>query len=158
MAKSKKKSATSAKKSSKKKSVARHATQVPRLSAAEKAGLLKPGEDLDEILADVASAWRRVARQVRVAGLTPAKIESLSRKALRAAQKEQALAAKQADRLAPLSDTRMRTADEAYRAALKIKRVADAMAETDPAVADAFAKVNERFRRARPPGDASGGA
>lgn len=44
------------------------------------------------------------------------------------------------------TDERIRTADAAYRAVLRVKRVADAVAAEDQAVADAFASVNARFR------------
>jgi len=118
-----------------------------RLSAAEKAQLLKPGEDLDEIIAETLHAWELVARKVRVPGLSPAKLRSLLKKALRDVERENALYAKQAAKLAPLTDARMKSSDAAYRAGLKVKRIADAIGDTDPAVADAFASVGERFRR-----------
>jgi len=122
--------------------------KAARLTAAEKRMLLKPGEDLDEIVADTIAAWRMVPRKVRVANLSAARLESLLRRAEKASQKERELAAKQAAKLAPLTDARLRTVDEAYRMALKVKRIADAVAATDVDVADAFAAVNERFVRA----------
>ncbi|MGE0784366.1 MAG: hypothetical protein AB7S26_01660 [Sandaracinaceae bacterium] len=50
----------------------------------------------------------------------------------------------------------MRSSDAVYRAGLKVKKIADAIGDTDPAVAEAFAAVSERFRRggrAEPPAE-----
>jgi hypothetical protein len=146
MAKAKKTTAKRAKKTTKPTRRTRRRATVPRLSASDKAGMLKPGEDLDELIDDVLAAWRRVGKKVHAADVTAAKLAALSRRAVTAAKREAELAARQAAKLAPLSDARMRTADAAYRAALKVKRVADAVAESDPDVADAFASVAERFR------------
>lgn len=144
--KSAKKKATKPK-TAKKKAARAKKPAAPRLSAADKKQLLKPGEDLDEIITDTLQAWDLVARQVRVPGLSPAKLRSLLQKALRDVEREATLSAKQAARLAPLTDARMRSSDAAYRAALKVKKIADAIGDTDPGVAEAFATVSERFRR-----------
>lgn len=142
-----KKKAKTAKKAAKRKSARAKKPAAARLSAAEKAQLLKPGEDLDEIIAETLQAWELVAKKVRVPGLSPAKLRSLLKKALRDVERENALYAKQAAKLAPLTDARMKSSDAAYRAGLKVKRIADAIGDTDPAVAEAFASVGERFRR-----------
>ena len=159
MAKAKKKASKATKKAAKKtakkaEAPARRAAsrRAPvRLSPSERASLLKPGEELDELLTDVADAWRAVASKVKVAGLTPAKLDALSRAATKAAKKESDLAAKQAAKLAPLTDARMRAGDAAYREALKVKRIADAISATDPEVAEAFERVTERFKRGGAP-------
>lgn len=109
---------------------------------------------MNELIADTLTAWSLVKRKVRVPDVSAATLSALARKADKAAQREAELAAKQAAKLAPLSDARMLAADAAYRAALKVKRIADAVAATDQAVADAFANVSDRFRTA---GAASGG-
>jgi hypothetical protein len=149
MAKSKKKTKKKTQKKAAKKiakKTVRRSQPKPRLSAAEKQAALKPGENLDDLIAAVVTAWSGVTRKVRVEGVSTSKLTSLARKAERAAAKEAALIAKQEAKLAPLSDERIRTADAAYRAALRVKRIADAVAAEDQAVADAFETVNARFR------------
>ena len=153
MAKAKKKASKPSKKSAPSKA-ARRKGPPARLSTSEKLGKLKPGDDLNELIADILSAWSLVSRKVRVGDVTRAQLGSLARKAEKASARESALASKQAAKLAPLTDARLVANDAAYRAALKIKRIADAVAETDQAVADAFATVSERFRRMAPPAKA----
>lgn len=156
MAKPKKKSKPAAAKKSKPaatKKPARKKPSAPRLDAATRGALLKPGDSLNELVADTLTAWALVKRKVRVPDVSTASLGSLARKAEKAAKRESDLAAKQAAKLAPLSDARMLAADAAYRAALKVKRIADAVAATDQAVADAFASVSERFRTAGAPAD-----
>lgn len=152
MAKSKKKSKpaarTPATKSAKKtasKPASRRAAPK-RLDASARASMLKPGDSLNELIHDVLVAWALVKKKVRVADVSPASLTSLGKKAAKAVQRENDLAAKQAAKLAPLSDARMIANDAAYRAALKVKRIAHAVAATDPDVADAFASVTGRFR------------
>ena len=145
MAKSKNKSKTNTKKTTKP-TTARRKAAPPRLDAAARASMLKPGDSLNELIADVLTAWAQVRRKVRLPDVTPAKLASLDRKAVKASKRESDLAAKQAARLAPLTDARIASNDLAYRAALKVKRIADAIGTTDPAVAHAFATVTSRFR------------
>jgi hypothetical protein len=122
--------------------------QIPaRLTVEEKQTKLKPGDDLNELIDETLTAWSLVARRVRVGDVSRAKLASLGKKAQKAQKREEDLAAKQAAKLAPLSDARIVANDAAYRAVLKVKRVADAVAASDTAVADAFAAVNSRFRR-----------
>jgi hypothetical protein len=130
------------------KTPARAKKAAPRLTAEEKLAKLKPGDDLDELVDEVLTAWSRVGKRVRVADVTPASLRSLMSKADRTARRESELAAKQAAKLAPLSDARLVAMDAAYRAALKVKRIADAITTADTEVAEAFASVTERFRRA----------
>jgi hypothetical protein len=59
---------------------------------------------------------------------------------------EAALRGTQEAKLAPLS-ARIVANDAVYRAALKVKRIADAVGAADTDVTEAFAGVNERFRR-----------
>lgn len=142
----------SAKKKSAPKSKPRAKKSAPRLDAAARASMLKPGDSLNELIDDVLNAWALVRKKVRVADVSPAHLATLGKKATRATEKESALAAKQAAKLAPLTDARIIANDAAYRAALKVKRIADAVAETDQDVADAFASVSERFRNQGAPG------
>jgi serine/threonine protein kinase HipA of HipAB toxin-antitoxin module len=124
-----------------------------RLSYEEKLTKLKPGDDLNELVQDILTAWSRVKRQVRVADVSPAKLSSLLAKAGRASRREAELVAAQQAKLAPISDARLVANDAVYRAALKVKRVADAVGATDTNVSDAFASVTERFRRLPAPKD-----
>lgn len=141
-----KKSAKSAPKKAAKKT--KSAKKAPvRLSYEEKLSKLKPGDDLNELVQEILTAWSRVKRQVRVADVSPAKLSSLLKKASRASQREADLAAKQQAKLAPLSDARIVANDAVYRAALKVKRIADAVGAADTNVSEAFAGVAERFRR-----------
>ena len=129
------------------KAPARAKKQTVRLSAEQKLAKLKPGDDLNELIDDILTAWSRVGARVRVADMSPAKLRSLGEKAQRASRREAELAAKQAAKLAPLTDARLVADDAAYRAALTVKRIADAVATADTEVAEAFAPVTERFRR-----------
>ena len=124
-----------------------------RLTYEEKLTKLKPGDDLNELVQEILTAWGQVKRQVRVADVSPARLSALLAKASRAARREAELAARQEARLAPLSDARIVANDAAYRAALKVKRIADAVGAADPSVAEAFAGVTERFRRMPAPKD-----
>jgi hypothetical protein len=128
-------------------------TAPPRLTLEAKQAMLKPGDDLNELVAEILTAWSRVARKVRVADVSSAKLASLLTKAMRASAREAALVAKQEAKLAPLSDARIIASDAVYRAALKVKRIADAVAASDADVAEAFAGVSERFRRVPSPKD-----
>ena len=154
-----KKSATASKKSAK-----TLATQAPakkkrvreapvRLSYDEKLRKLKPGDDLNELVQEILTAWSQVKRKIRVADVTPAKLGSLLAKADRASRREAALAARQQAKLAPLADARIVANDAVYRAALKVKRIADAVGATDTDVSEAFARITERFRRVPAPTD-----
>ena len=146
MARAKKKTTKKAR-GGKTKAPARRKAAPARLTTEEKASKLKPGEDLNELIADVLTAWALVPRKVRVADVSRARLASLGKKAEKASKREADLAAKQAAKLAPLTDARILANDAAYRAALTVKRIADAVGEADASVAEAFAGVNERFRR-----------
>ena len=141
------KARASSEKKSRKTAPARKKTPPPRLTTEEKLSKLKPGDDLNELVAEVATAWSLVSRKVRVADVSIAKLRSLGKKAQKAQTREAELAAKQGAKLAPVSDARIIANDAAYRAALQVKRIADAVGTTNPSVAEAFAGVTERFRR-----------
>jgi hypothetical protein len=148
---------SAAKKKSPKKSTKRRGKAgAVRLTVDEKQQKAKPGDDLNEFVDEVLTAWAPVSTKVRVPDVSAARLRSLLKKAQKAGAKESALRAAQAEKLAPLVDARLIANDAVYRAALAVKRVADAVAETQPAVADAFAPVNERFksgpRKASEPG------
>jgi hypothetical protein len=117
-----------------------------RLTAEERQQKAKPGDDLNEFVDELLAAWAPVSKKVRVPDVSAAQLRSLLKKAQKAAAKESALRAAQAEKLAPLVDARLIANDAVYRAALAVKRVADAIAETQPAVAEAFAPVNARFK------------
>jgi hypothetical protein len=122
-----------------------------RLSAEDKLRKVRPGDDLNEFVSDVMNAWGLVTRTVRVPEVSLPKLRSMLNKSTAARTKESAFEAKMAAKLAPLSDARLIADDAVYRAALTVKRVADALSETDTAVAEAFSKVTERFRQRAAP-------
>ena len=134
------------KKPAAKKAPARRAVPKARLDTAARASMLRPGDSLNELIDETITAWGLVARKVRVPDVSLASLSSLGRKADKASKREADLAAKQAAKLAPLTDARIVTADAAYRAALKVKRIADAVGATDQDVADAFASITNRFK------------
>ncbi len=121
--------------------------QTSRLSNEERQRKVRPGDDLNELVGEVLTAWDRVSKKVRVPDVSPAKLKSLLVKAQRAAAREAQVTARLEERLAPLADARLTANDAVYRAALAVKRIADAVAETHPEVSEAFAVVSERFRR-----------
>jgi len=151
MAKAKKKSKPAAKKqptsAAKPRARAKKAAPV-RLSGADRQAKLKPGDSLNEFLDDIQTAWSLVKNKVRVPGVTLASLARKQRVAAKKTKTESDLIAKQQAKLAPLTDARIIANDDGYRDGLKVKRIADAIAETDPEVAEAFATVNERFRNA----------
>ena len=71
-------------------------------------------------------------RKVRVPDVTDGRSSGVC---AHSSQRESTLASKQADRLAPLTDARIIANDAAYRDALGVKRIADAIATTDQAIA-----------------------
>ncbi|UJR78576.1 hypothetical protein [Sandaracinus amylolyticus] len=138
----------STKKSAKKtnsKRTARKSEAAARLSSDEKARMLKPGEDLDEMIETFESGWRAVAKKVKVPGVTPAALAASGRRAAQARAKETALETKLLAKLAPLRDQRMRAGDEAMRLLFKARKIARAVADGDPEVAEAFARFDELF-------------
>ena len=142
-----KKKASKKQKSAAKPAPKRAKATAARLTSDDRARKLYRGDDQNELVGEVLTAWELVATKVRVPGVTGARLRSLMKKANKATDKEAAIAAKQASKLAPLADARIVANDEVYRAALAVKRVADAIAATDPSVAEAFEKVTARFRR-----------
>lgn len=145
--KSAKRPAKKSKAAAKPRAKARRAEPV-RLTSADRLAKLKPGESLNEFLDDIQTAWVLVKNKVRVPGVTSASLGRKQRDAAKRTKRENDEIAKQAAKLAPLTDARIIANDDAYRDGLKVKRVADAIAETDPAVAEAFATVSDRFRNA----------
>ena len=119
-----------------------------RLTSDERLTRLKPGDSLNEFLDEVKTAWALVKNKVRLSDVTLASLDRLQRNAAKATKRENDELAKQQAKLAPLTDARIIANDAAYRTGLKIKRVADAVGQTDPAVAEAFATISDRFKNA----------
>lgn len=71
---------------------------------------------------------------------------------LAAAKRESELAAKQAAKLAPLTDRRVTEGDATMRMLLRASRIMRAVAEDDPAVARAFARFDTLWSKRYPGG------
>lgn len=124
------------------KKISRKKTVPARLSSDEKLRMLKAGDDVDDLVHEFTTAWAGVSRKVKVPGASPAGLAALGRKVVRARQKEIALEAKLRAQLAPRSDARMRAGDEALRMLYKARKIARAVADGDPEVAEAFARFD----------------
>lgn len=158
MAKAKKKSAKKATKKAAKKSQAskRPAKRkaIVRLSAEERQRLTKPGADLDELVIAFARALRAVARKVKIPGVTASRLESAMRRASKVRARLTVAEEKAEAKLAPLRDATLQAEDAAYRMLLRAKKIADAVGEGEPEVAEAFGTFtktfSERFARSAP--------
>ncbi|AKF08920.1 hypothetical protein DB32_006069 [Sandaracinus amylolyticus] len=150
----KKSSKKSAKKTSKKRAT-RKREPVVRLSADEKQRMLKAGDDLDDMISELETAWRAVSRKVKVPGVTPASLAAVGRRAAQARAKEVALETKLLAKLAPLRDARMRAGHEALSVLYKVRKIAHAIGDGDPEVAEAFERFDALFSE-RHQGDRSG--
>lgn len=132
------KAGASAKSSSKSKKKA----PIKALTADDKLRLVKPMDGFTEVADRFAATWRD-RPSLKVAGLSPAKLERAIEVAKKAAAKENALRAKFEEKLRPLSDARLLAEHEAWKMVLDAYAVAKALARVDPAVGHAFTFVGE---------------
>jgi hypothetical protein len=131
------------------KSRTRRASPQPALSDDDVLALLKPPSDYEETIGELCRVWRLNKRWVRSGDMTPNRLESLLKKSLKAWAKESDLAAKQAARMRPLRDARLRAESATWDAALNVWDIVKAVSDDHPEVATAFEKVRTALTNAR---------
>jgi len=121
---------------------------VVALTTEERRKLLKPKDQFAEVVERTVRALSR-RKEIRVPGVTTAKLKALTAKAVRAANRE-ALAREQFERkIRPLSDARLIAEDAAYRALLQVYAAVKLYARADPSVAEEFAFLIEHLTFSR---------
>ena len=132
--------AKSKKKVSKKKSVPKRAPKrsgAQALTDGERARLLKPRASYDDAIDSLLEAWQRYRSDIRVPGLTPAKLRSLARRAQRAWLAEDRYRQKVEQKLRQLSDARLLAEDGVWRAALDVYDLAKSVGRRRPEIGKA---------------------
>jgi hypothetical protein len=130
---------------------------APALTAAEKSRLLKPLTNYGELIEELVQAWQGQAREIRVPGLSPAKLRARLLAAQRASEREVALRRKLEAKLQPAADARLLAEHAAWKGALDVYAIVKAAARTNPAIAapfESFAKALARRRH----GESNGGS
>ena len=115
------------------------------LSAEERARLLKPRTDFEELMRHVMREWA-ATRELHVPGITRSKFASLLRVSDRAEAKEQKVRERYERQLAPLADARRVAHSEAYRALLLLRKAVKLHTSVDPGVGERFAFLQEALR------------
>ena len=123
--------------------------RVVGLTNEQRAGLVRPPADYDDAIDTMVGAWDAHRADVRVPGLSVAKLRSLGRAAQRAWTRENELRQKLEARLARLTDARMIAEDEAWRAALDVYDLAKSVGRRRPEIAEAFEFMSRYTKRAR---------
>lgn len=126
----------------------RRAVAAPALSDSAVLGLVKPPSDYGDTIHELARAWRVHKKYVRSGDMTPNRLESLLKKSLRDFDKESDLEAKQAEKLRPLRDARLRSEAATWSAALNVWDIVKAVSDDHPEVASAFANVRAALTNA----------
>lgn len=137
-----------AKKASAKKKTVRKAVKrapVALLTGEERAALLKPASNYDDVVERFVRAWENEGARMKAPGYTPAKLSSLLGKAKRAAEKEERLLAQLEPKLAAAMDARMKSQDAIWRALLDVWAMAKPQTRTQPEIGDAFAFMADVF-------------
>ncbi len=126
----------------------------PALTAEHRSKLLKPGDNLNELI-DVAAAklaaLKKLGKRIPTR-VTPNKLKALYRRYETSRRKEQALEQQLAARLRKLSDRRLIDGDAALRAVLDVKDAAAFAGDRDPEIAELFAELRDALTTARSPG------
>jgi hypothetical protein len=122
---------------------------VAALTTVEKARLLKPLSNFEELVTNLVKNWRAHGREIRVPGLTPAALAAKLRRARRASDMEEALRTRLETRLQPLADKRLRTEHDVWKSALDLHAMIKAAARTNPAIATPFQEFAEALTRKR---------
>lgn len=117
-------------------------TPAKLLSVEEKQRLLKPQDGFAELAERFVAEWKGHPT-LKVAGLSPAKLERAIEAAKKALAKENALRSKLEEKLRPLSDSRLLAEHDAYKMVLDAYAVAKALARVDPAMGHAFSFVGD---------------
>ncbi|UJR79585.1 Hypothetical protein I5071_16210 [Sandaracinus amylolyticus] len=148
MATKKKTTKKVAKKSAKKRATKRTATAPIALTTTERARLLKPRRDYAELITTFLRVWEENP-EVRLTGLTRARLRRELERALRAADKEDAVRRALESKLRPLQDARLVAEDALWRKLLDANALVKAQARVDPRIGEAFAFLTDALRVAR---------
>lgn len=108
------------------------------LSVEEKQRLLKPLTGFGDLVERLVDVWGEHGKNVRVPGLSPAKLAAKLRAAERANKKEDALRTAFEAKLQPLADARLLAEHEVWKDALDLHAMVKTAARTDPAIAKPF--------------------
>lgn len=142
------------KKTAKKKTVKKAAKRAPvaLLTGDQRATLLKPAVNYDDIVERFVRAWKAEGARLKAPGYSAAKLTSLVAKAKRASEKEERLIASVEPKLGAAMDARLIAEDAVWRALLDIWAMAKPQTRTQPELGDAFAFMSDVFTggRARP--------
>lgn len=122
-------------------------SRLPLLSAEQRAGLVKPPPNFEEVTESLATRLTRLKKRVPTK-IRPAELVRLLAKAKRARAREERVETQITERLLPLKDARLLAEDAAWRAALRVWHAIKFGSEDDPALMEHF----EFFRQALPRG------
>jgi hypothetical protein len=128
----------------KKKIASKSKATVVALTTEERRKLLKPKDQFVEVVERTARALGR-RREIRVPGLTTAKLKALTAKAVRAAKREAIVREQFEQKIRPLSDARLLAEDAAYRALLNVYAAVKLYTRADPGVGEEFAFLIEHL-------------
>lgn len=131
-------------KKAKKKAGSKEKAAVVSLTTEERRKLLKPKDQFVEVVERTARALGR-RREIRVPGLTTAKLKGLTAKAVRAAKREAIVREQFERKIRPLSDARLIAEDAAYRALLNVYAAVKLYTRADPGVGEEFAFLIEHL-------------
>jgi hypothetical protein len=131
--------AVAKKPSAKSKSSKSSTKSVPAaMTVEQKQRLLKPLTEFGDLVERLVEVWGTHGKQVRVPGLSPAKLAAKLRAAERANKKEDALRTAFEAKLQPLADARLRAEHDVWKNALDLYAMIKTAARTDPAIAKPF--------------------
>jgi len=128
----------------KKKGASKSKATVVALTTEERRKLLKPKDQFVEVVERTARALGR-RREIRVPGVTTAKLKALTAKAVRAAKREAIVREQFEQKIRPLSDARLLAEDAAYRALLNVYAAVKLYTRADPSVGEEFAFLIEHL-------------
>jgi len=140
-----KKKSTKAKPAPAKKSAPAKKKPAVRLTQGGRAQLMRPREGFVEMIRDAVEAWESDGgKELRVTGLTPAKLRSLARVAESASDREEKFRRALEDKLAPLVDARMIAHDAAWTGLLELHGAVRSL-KNKTRISETFAFVAEYF-------------
>lgn len=126
---------------------AREKSAPPALSAVEKARMLKPLTGFRDLIGRLAGTWKTYGRAIKVPGISPASLEAKLGRAVRAAEREDALRTKFETKLQPLADDRIRAEHDAWKSALDVYAMIKTASRTDAAIGAPFEFFGEAFAK-----------
>lgn len=142
--KSAKSSRAESTKTTKKSGASKSKKTVIALTTEERRKLLKPKDQFVDVVERTARALGR-RREIRVPGMTTAKLKALTAKAVRAAKREAIVREQFEQKIRPLSDARLIAEDAAYRALLNVYAAVKLYTRADPGVGEEFAFLIEHL-------------